>query len=98
MFSPCPSKPFDKFDKLSIKHSLKGIKKNMKKSEINWRMLERIKECLFCKKWTCFGVVKNELNCSVTLKAPLKINPIESVVNTTFHSLALDAFQNALMI
>ena len=35
MFSPCPSKQFDKFDKLSIKDSLKGIKKNMKESKRN---------------------------------------------------------------
>ena len=35
MFFPCPSKQFDKFDKLSIKDSLKGIKKNMKESERN---------------------------------------------------------------
>ena len=41
MFSPCPSKQYDKFDKLSIKDSLKGIKKNMKESERNWRMFER---------------------------------------------------------
>ena len=47
--------------------------KEWKKGKEIEECLKEIEECLFCKEWICFCIVKNELNCSVTLKELLKL-------------------------
>ena len=82
MLPPSPSKQFDNSDKLSVQYSLKWIKEWKKMEDIekclkkengrHWKMFEKNLRML-CEKWICFLVVKNELNCSVTLKRLLKL-------------------------
>ena len=49
MFSPCPSKEFDKFDKFSIQDTLKGIKEYERKCKKVKAVWKKFKNVCFAK-------------------------------------------------